>query len=281
MTAHPLPSLLRPLLGFWRRYHLYALHGLQTLLSYRISFALTAVTSGASLLAQLYLWRAIYQQNPGAALAGYTLADMSSYLLMSNLLYLALDNRVEHDVAADVMHGDIVVHFVRPVNYTVLRFFSALPVMLCNFFVVGLPLCLLGALCFGMRWPAPADLALFALSAAMALAISFLINTLLGTAAFVTTNIWGLQIMKTALVGILSGYLIPLSFFGPTLRTVAAWLPFPSMLYAPLTLFLGKYQGWADAGAILGLQAFWVLVLALACAALWRRLAARLEILGG
>jgi ABC-2 type transport system permease protein len=115
----------------------------------------------------------------------------------------------------------------------------------------------------------------------MALAISFLINILLGTAAFVTTNIWGLQIMKTALVGILSGYLIPLSFFGPTLRAAAAWLPFPSMLYAPLTLFLGKYHGWAEAGAILGLQAFWVLALALACAALWRKLAARLEILGG
>ncbi len=264
---------------FLSRYYLFSLNGLQAVLSYRASFVLAIVTSAIGLLAQLYLWRAIYGQNP--TLAGYSLADMCSYLLMSNLLYLALENRVEHEIAADVMRGDIVVHFVRPLNYPMMRFFSALPVMLSNIVMVGLPVCLLGSLLFTLHWPGPGDLALFVLSTGLSLVISFLINALLGAAAFVTTNIWGLQIMKAAVVSILSGYLIPLAFFGETLGKLARLLPFSSLIDAPLTLFLGKYHGAGQAAELLGLQLFWVLALALLCALVWDRLAGRLDIMGG
>jgi ABC-2 type transport system permease protein len=263
------------------RYYLFTLHGLQAQLSYRAGFLLTIVTSGISLLAQIYLWRAVYGRQDGVALAGFTLAEMSSYLLVSNVLYLMLDNRVEHEIAADVMRGDIVVNFVRPLNYPVLKFFSSLPATITNLLFVGLPLCAAGALLFGLRLPGACGFGLFCLSVAMSLAIGFLVNAMVGALAFATTNIWGVQMMKTALVGILSGYLIPLSFFGPVLQRVGALLPFQSMIYAPLTLLLGKYDGAAGAAAILGAQLFWVLALALACAALWRALGARLEVLGG
>jgi ABC-2 type transport system permease protein len=269
------------MMRFLARYYLFSLHGLQAQLSYRAGFMLTIVTSGISLLAQMYLWRAIYGQQPGALLAGFSLDEMSTYLLVSNVLYLMLDNRVDHEIAADVMRGDIVVNFVRPLNYPVLKFFTSLPATITNLLFVGLPLCLAGALLFGLRLPAAGDFALFCLSAAMSLAIGFLINAMVGALAFVTTNIWGLQMMKSTLVGILSGYLIPLSFFGPGLQRIAALLPFQSMIYSPLSLFLGKYHGAAGAAAILGAQLCWVLLLALACAALWRALGARLDVLGG
>jgi ABC-2 type transport system permease protein len=264
---------------FFARYYLFTLHGLQGVLSYRAGFALAIVTSSIGLMAQLYLWRAIYAQN--AMLAGYTLADMCTYLLMSNLLYLALENRVEHEISADIGRGDIVVHFVRPNNYLVMRFFSALPIMLSNIVMVGLPVCLLGSLLFSLKFPGPGDLALFAASAMLSMLTGFLINTLMGVAAFVTTNIWGLQVMKTAVVGILSGYLIPLAFFGGALGQWARLLPFSSMIDAPLTLFLGKYHGAAEVAGLLGLQLFWVLALGLVCALVWDRASGRLEVLGG
>lgn len=262
-----------------RRYHLFSLHGLQALLVYRTGFALAIVTGAISLLAQLYLWRAIYAGN--AVLAGYTLAEMTTYVLLANLLYLTLDNRADHEIAGDIMRGDIAIHFVRPVNYPLLKFFTSLPVSLTNFALVGLPLCAAGALLFGLRAPSPVDGALFCVSAALSLLVSFLINALVGAVAFGTTNIWGVQMIKTALVGILSGYLIPLSFFGDTLQRIGALLPFRQMVAAPLALFLGKYEGAAGALSILVQQALWVALLSLLCALLWRHLARRLEVLGG
>ena len=264
-----------------RRYHLFSFHGLQALLVYRAGFALAIVTGAIGLLAQLYLWRAIYASAAGGALAGYTLADMTPDVLVGNLLYLALDNRADHEIAADIMRGDIAINFVRPVSYPVLKFFTSLPVSLTNLVLVGLPLCAAGALLFGLRAPSALDGLLFGASAALSLLVSFLINALVGAVAFGTTNIWGVQIIKTALVGILSGYLIPLSFFGATLQAVGALLPFRQMIAAPLTLFLGKYDGVWGALAIIGQQALWVLLLAGLCALVWQRLARRLEVLGG
>lgn len=263
-----------------RRYHLFSLHGLQALLVYRSAFLLAIVTGAISLLAQLYLWRAIYAGSAGV-LAGYTLAEMSTYVLVANLLYLALDNRAEHEIAGDIMRGDIAINFVRPVDYPLLKFFTSLPVSLTNFALVGLPLCVGGALLFGLRAPSLADGLLFSISALLSLLVSFLINALVGAAAFATTNIWGVQIIKTALAGILSGYLIPLSFFGETLQAICAVLPFRQMIASPLALFLGKYDGVSAALSILLQQALWVAGLALLCRLVWNRLARRLEVLGG
>lgn len=273
-------SAIRAPLRMMRRYHLFSLHGLQALLAYRTGFALAIVTGAIGLLAQLYLWRAIYGEG-NVVLAGYTLADMTTYVLVANLLYLALDNRADHEIAADIMRGDIAINFVRPVNYPMLKFFTSLPVSLTNFALVGLPLCAAGALLFGLRAPAPLDAALFCASVLLSLLVSFLINALVGAIAFATTNIWGVQMIKMALVGILSGYLIPLSFFGETLQRIGALLPFRQMIAAPLALFLGKYDGALGALAILGQQALWVVLLAALCALVWRHLARRLEVLGG
>jgi ABC-2 type transport system permease protein len=263
------------------RYYLFTLHGLQAQLSYRGGFLLGIIAGAVGLLAQICLWRAVYGQDPGAVLAGYTLAEMSTYVLVANLLYLMLDNRAEHEIAADVMRGDIVVAFVRPLNYPVAKFFACLPVSIGNLLFVGLPLCVAGAWLAELRLPDAAGAALFCLSAALSLAVGFLINAMVGALAFVTTNIWGVQVMKTALASILSGHLIPLSFFGPTLQRIGELLPFRALVDAPLRLFLGKYDGVAGAAAILGMQLFWVLVLGLACAARWRALAGRLDVLGG
>ena len=264
-----------------RRYGLLTACALQAQLAYRASLVLTLVASATSLLAQLYLWRAIYGADGHAVLAGFRLADMTSYLLFSNLLFLMLDNRVDHEIAADIMRGDILIHFVRPVSYTVQKFFTSLATVLSNGVLVGLPLCALGAVLFGLTMPRGPDVLLFAVSATLALLIGFLLNACVGALAFVTTNLWGIQMMKTATVGILSGYLIPLSFFSPPLRQVADWLPFQSMIHTPVALLLGKAGGLGAAFALIGQQLCWVLLLGAACAALWRQLGKRLDAVGG
>jgi ABC-2 type transport system permease protein len=262
------------------RYGSFSSAELQVLLTYRSSFLLAIVTNAISLLAQLFVWRAIYGAT-SATLAGYSLAQVTSYVLISNMLYIALDNRVDDDIAADVMRGDIVIHFLRPVNYLATRLFAALPVMLLNLVLVSLPVAALGAMSFGLQAPAPADCALFACSACLSLVIGFALNAMVGALAFVTTNIWGARLIKSAVIGLLSGYVIPLSFLSPGLRGAVAWLPFQSMINTPVNLFLGHYSGVDAALATLGQQALWGSVLLAACFWLWDTLAGKLELNGG
>jgi ABC-2 type transport system permease protein len=267
--------------GVLTRYAMFTVHGLQVLLSYRSAFILSILTCGVNLLAQLYLWRAIYGGDPGTVLAGFTLAEITTYVLLGNALFLVLDNRADYDIAADIMRGDIIVNFVRPVNYPVLKFFTCLPVMLTNLALVAVPVCLLGGALFGLEAPTPVNALLFAVSVLLSVATSYLINAMVGAVAFVTTTVWGVQMMKTAVISILSGYLIPLDFFGPAWQRIAACLPFQSLVHAPLSLYLGKAGGMAGIASTLGTQLLWVLVLGLLCALLWRQAVDRLEVLGG
>jgi ABC-2 type transport system permease protein len=263
-----------------RRYGSFSSAGLQVLLTYRSSCLLAIVTNAIGLLVQLCVWRAIYEAT-STSLAGYSLAQITSYVLISNTLYIALDNRVDDEIAADVMRGDIVIHFLRPVNYLATRLFAALPVMLMNLVLVSLPVAVIGALSFGLQTPAPADCALFACSACMSLVIGFALNAMVGALAFVTTNIWGARLIKSAVIGLLSGYVIPLSFLSPGLQGAAALLPFQSMINTPVNLFLGHYSGVNEVLAALGQQALWGLVLLAACLRLWDTLAGKLELNGG
>ena len=77
--------------------------------------------------------------------------------------------------------------------------------------------------------------------------------------AFVTTYIFGMTIIKNAALNLLTGKLIPISFFPVFLQKVFAFLPF---------MQIGK-------------QALWVVILYLAGSLLWKRIEKRIVILGG
>ena len=60
--------------------------------------------------------------------------------------------------------------------------------------------------------------------------------------AFFTTYIFGMLMAKEALLSFLTGQLIPLSFFPPLVQRIFDFLPFSSMVYTPVMIYLGKYS---------------------------------------
>jgi ABC-type uncharacterized transport system permease subunit len=73
-------------------------------------------------------------------------------------------------------------------------------------------------------------------------------------------EIFGVQIMVQFISSLLSGSLVPLYFFPEGwLRNVLLASPFAALYNAPLSIWIGKYQG-AQIGEALALQAFWACV---------------------
>ena len=98
--------------------------------------------------------------------------------------------------------------------------------------------------------------------------------------AFLTTYIFGMNIIKGAVLNFLTGRLIPISFFPAVMQKVFEFLPFTGMTYVPVMIYLGKYSG-EEVGWQLLKQAFWVVVLYLLGSLLWRKIEKRIVILGG
>ncbi|GHA90383.1 ABC transporter permease [Streptomyces termitum] len=263
------------------RYLPFATSGLQTLLQYRSTFLVTGVTAAAGAAVTVFLWRAVYADPTGPGPGGFTRESITTYLVVAQVLAVAHANRVDDEVAAEVYRGDIAVALTRPVSYPLVRLAAGLPVVAANTALVGVPLLVLFAALVPLTVPAPADAALFLLSAVLSVLLAFCVNLLTGMAGFVTTNTWGVRMAKQGVVAFFAGQTVPLDLLPGPLRALASVLPFRAMADGPLTLLLGRYEGAAGAAAVLGHQLAWTAGLVLLCAVLWRAAVARLEVLGG
>ncbi|MER6348980.1 ABC transporter permease [Streptomyces sp. NPDC001595] len=267
--------------GRLRAYLPFATSGLQSLLQYRSLFAMTAITAAAGAAVTVFLWRAVYAGDPGSGPGGFDQRSITTYLLVAQLLQVLHTNRVDDEVAAEVYRGDVAVMLVRPVSYPVMRFFACLPVVGANALLVGVPVLGLFALVLPLTVPRPLDLLLFALSTALSVLLAFCVNLLTGMTGFITTNTWGVRMVKQSVTAFFAGQMVPIALMPDPLATLARALPFSGMVDGPLTLLLGRYDGWTSAAGVLGAQLAWVAGLILLCAVLWRSCLGRLEVLGG
>ncbi|MET9676195.1 ABC-2 family transporter protein [Streptomyces sp. NPDC006482] len=259
----------------------FATSGLQSLLQYRSTFLITGVTAAAGAAVTVFLWRAVYAGSPGPGPGGFTPASITTYLVVAQVLGVVHANRVDDEVAAEVYRGDIAVMLVRPVSYPLVRFAASLPVIGANAVLVGVPLLVLFAAFVPLTAPTPVDAALFLGSTVLSAVIAFCVNLLTGMAGFLTTNTWGVRMVKQGVVAFFAGQMVPLALMPGALHTLAMVLPFRAMADGPLTLLLGRYEGVGGAAAVLGHQLAWSVGLVLLCAALWRSAVSRLEVLGG
>src|SRR5437870_9723075 len=80
-------------------------------------------------MATIFLWRAMYAgQAAGGELAGYTLAQMTSYYLLVTIVdALTAVNEDDWQIAADIKDGNISQFLLKPIDYLTYRlclFFS-------------------------------------------------------------------------------------------------------------------------------------------------------------
>src|SRR5207253_5877588 len=81
------------------------------------------------LAAVLFLWRAIYAgKDSGGEVAGYTLAQMTSYYLLVTIVdALTAVNEDDWQIAGDIKDGNISQFLLKPIDYLTYRlclFFS-------------------------------------------------------------------------------------------------------------------------------------------------------------
>src|SRR6058998_2855967 len=93
--------------------------GIQNTLVYRVNFLFRAVFGLIPLMATIFLWRAIYSgKAAGGEVAGYTLAQMTSYYLLVTIVdALTAVNEDDWQIAADIKDGNISQFLLKPIDY--------------------------------------------------------------------------------------------------------------------------------------------------------------------
>lgn len=276
------PSLVAPVLAFARI-------SFTELLSYRIRYAVGILNYVIYMAVQYFIWTAVYASAPGGgeSIAGYELGDLVTYFAIGWIVRVSYYNNIDRELADRVSQGDVALDLLRPVSLMARYYGQAIGEASLRLFLMGIPTSLILFPLFSVNGPtfgegatAIAGGAAFALSVLLALHIFFLVNFAIGASTVFFEKIRGFLWAKFMLVQFLSGQLVPYEYFPGWARAVLEALPFRSMIYAPVSIYVGKARG-SRLVLELGLQILWVVALWAVARWLWSRCRARLLVQGG
>jgi ABC-2 type transport system permease protein len=220
------------------------------------------------------LWRVAAGAN-GGEVAGYSALALTWYIATSEAATVSLNISMINDIGTDIGSGGIAVELLRPASVLGMRVSAEVGRALPRLAVLAVAGGLLASIVVGgpPSWPA---LALAVPSLVLAITCNIVAQHAFAASAFWLRNAGSAWYLYQKLVFVLGGMLIPLEALPGWLRSVTTVLPFRAMSYAPARLASGHVEPW-----LLVQQAGWLLLLAVAAAAVFRAGERRLQVVGG
>ena len=230
-------------------------------LYYRASFLMDRARSITIIIAFYAFWSAIFEGR--SSLLGYTRSQMFTYILGMNVLRALVFSDKTWEIIYEINTGKIASYLIRPISYVgfclsrdaadkLTQLLSALLEILFAIWLLKIPLHIPQS-----SWTMLA----FAASVTLALILYFLMSYAVGALAFWTAESAGPRFCFELFLEFSSGAFFPLDVLPATLRKIFELLPFSSLLYFPINVFLDRVS---PALFIQGLavQVFWIAVFA-------------------
>jgi ABC-2 type transport system permease protein len=188
----------------------------------------------------------------GRALAGMDSTSFRAYFLAAFLVRQLAGSWAAYAINMEIKDGTLSLRMLRPVHpllhYAVeqaahvpVRAALAIPVVLLVFFLDS-----------GLHAPGVlVSTFAFPLSIALAFMISFFVNVLIASCAFVTDQSMKILDLWTGLFFVLSGYMVPLALFPIWAQQALVYLPFRYQMGVPIEILTGALHGSALLQALL------------------------------
>lgn len=255
---------MRKVRRFFRTYRPFTRAGMQELIAYRANFICFFIGEIMSAFIMYFVWKAVFLSSETGVVMGFTMEDMVVYLFIVFLTGYLTYSDGAFAVGEEIIEGSIAMRMIRPCSFEMCFLFQELGNRIISVAMIFVPMvagveiyryAITGSVRFNLMY-----FGFYILSTVIAYMISFYFNVCYGFMAFFFKNLWGTSLLKETIVGFLSGGTIPLAFLPAGLATVLNFLPFASLAYTPVMIYMGMYS----VGEILwrmGLQLFWLLVM--------------------
>ena len=252
---------------------------IQTVLSYRFDVISTIFVQCITMFAICYFWMAVYGDTDSAQ--GVSSQDMLTYTTISILMGNLLTMNVQHRIVDSIRTGNVALDMLKPMNIYISYLAEDFGEAVVAFFQKVLPLLVISSLMFGLSKAASTmHFLLFLFSFIFSYFINWLLAAMLGLWAFRTFSLGPMMAVKTYIIKLLSGSIIPVWFFPDKLQGILEFLPFVNIYQTPLGIYIGKYSV-QSALEHMAVQLFWDAVLLTLFVALQRKMAQQVLVQGG
>jgi ABC-2 type transport system permease protein len=251
--------------------------GVAETVAYRAEFLVWMLTSTMPFV-NLALWTSVAADG---SFQQWKSEDFVAYYLGALIVRNLTGNWVAWQMSEEIRLGVLSMRLLRPIHPFIAYAVShaaALPFRS----IIALPIALILLVSSGASALStePLQLALFIPSIALAWLITFGIMFMLGCIAFWMTQAFGVFNFYFGLWSLFSGYLIPLELLPNAIGTAAKWMPFHSMLGAPIELMIRPLSE-AQVAELLARQVGWAALCVVGGLLLWRKGVRHFEAVGG
>lgn len=253
------------------------------MIAYRVNFLFFLLGEIMKCFVMFFVWKAVFDSSESSTLYGFTYDNMVVYLFITFLSGYLTYSDGSYAIGKEILDGSIAMRMIKPVDFDMCFLFQELGNLMMKSIMIFLPI-VAGVEIY--RWVANGALMLnvpmlllFLLSIILAYLSNFFFNVSYGFLAFFLKNLWGTDIIKGVIVSFLSGATVPLAFMG-TFGEVLGYLPFASLSYTPVMIYMGMYTP-LEIVFYMGLQVFWLVVFIIISKLILRSAMKRLVVHGG
>ncbi|GIG67012.1 ABC transporter permease [Phytomonospora endophytica] len=249
----------------------------RTVYAYRTDVLIWLFAPAMQVVLQAALWRAIYGER--AIVDGVPLAMMTTYVSLAAIQHLIGWDDTTDWLIERVRDGKIGTDMARPVGLLSQQVCGQVAQLLVKAPMVVL---LLPVVVFvsGLGAPAPGAVGPYVLSTLLGWMVSCCLTLLVASVAFWTLELSGMEFLYFVLSGFLSGTLVPLWVMPDWMRVILEWLPWQSVVYTPVAIYIGRFEG-ARAWEAIGVQLLWLVLVGGLVRLVWRRAVHRVVVQGG
>jgi ABC-2 type transport system permease protein len=254
--------------------------GFVNILAFRLRYFTGIITYFLNVTIYFFIWSAVFRHASGS-IAGYNLPQIITYVSVGWIIRSFYWNTIDQEMAYEVIEGTITKDLLKPVSVQWMWIFRAMGESAFRLGLLTVPTAIVVSLVFPVQGPASgSDLALFLIGVLGSFFLMGAINFMIGTCAIPLKSILAMIRAKYWLIELLSGLLIPMTYFPKPAQTILAWLPFEHIAYTPLSIYLGKFST-HKAIELLCVQWVWVVILLFAAHWWWEHATKKITIHGG
>lgn len=269
---------------FFKTYTPFTRAGVQQAMAYRANFVFFLLGELFKCFVVFFVWKAVFDSSNSSTFMGFTMDNMIVYLFISFLTsYLSYSDSA-YNIAEEIVDGSVSMRMIKPCSFDMCFLFQELGNKVINYSVMFVPL-VLGVEIYryivsGMIQFDVVHFVVFLISLQLAYLISFYFNLCFGFIAFFSKHLWGINLIKEVIVNFLSGATIPLAFMPELMAKILTYMPFSSLSYTPVMIYMGMYSPYKIVSSM-ALQLVWLAFFAVVSKIIWHYATKRLCVQGG
>lgn len=245
------------------------------------TYRMEVFTEVGSLIVRVYLlrsiWTALYAQN--LAPMNLPLHSMITYATVALLMSLILEVDGTRLIREKLREGTIATDLMKPISVPFYFFSDGFGQTMLHALLV-IPSIVFALLLVHIDVPRASVFGMFLLTFGIGYFVNFFLNFLMNSVAFWTLETFAVQLIVRWVSDLLSGQIIPLTFFPGILGRIVFALPFAAIYSTPLLIYVGVIPPAQYARYIL-IQFIWLALFSVLSWAVWQAASRRVVIQGG